>query len=128
MKTKNKTGLLTVALGLSAFTIFAQNPGGDRGFGPGGPGGGGPGGGGQRPMPPLVTALDANQDGKIDAAEIVNAPTALLTLDKNNDASSRWTNSNPRGPKAHPLEPSAPADRVDQADPGVVVPRWCRRS
>jgi len=37
------------------------------------------------PLPPVVKALDVNGDGVIDAAEIANAPTALLKLDKNGD-------------------------------------------
>jgi hypothetical protein len=36
-------------------------------------------------VPPIIAALDANQDGKIDASEITNASAALRTLDKNND-------------------------------------------
>jgi len=39
----------------------------------------------RRPMPPIMLALDANQDGVIDATEIANAANALLTLDKNGD-------------------------------------------
>lgn len=39
------------------------------------------------PMPvmPLIKALDANADGLIDASEMANASTALLTLDVNKD-------------------------------------------
>src|SRR5271157_3264198 len=37
----------------------------------------------QRPPLPIVTALDTNHDGVIDANEIANAPAALKTLDKN---------------------------------------------
>src|SRR5207253_2410660 len=40
---------------------------------------------GPPPPPPLITALDANHDGVIDAQEIENAPAALRTLDKNKD-------------------------------------------
>ena len=36
-------------------------------------------------MPAVITALDANKDGKLDATEIANASTALKTLDKNSD-------------------------------------------
>lgn len=39
----------------------------------------------RRPPPPLVMALDADQDGKISAAEIQAAPSALETLDRNGD-------------------------------------------
>ncbi len=34
---------------------------------------------------PVITALDANQDGVLDAAEIANASKALLALDANQD-------------------------------------------
>jgi Ca2+-binding EF-hand superfamily protein len=34
---------------------------------------------------PLLNALDVNHDGKIDAAELANAPARLKTLDKNAD-------------------------------------------
>ena len=51
--------------------------------GEGGPRGGQRGG--QRPASPMMTALDANQDGKLSAEEIANAATALKTLDKNKD-------------------------------------------
>lgn len=37
------------------------------------------------PVPAIITALDANQDGLIDAAELANAPAALKRLDKNGD-------------------------------------------
>jgi hypothetical protein len=40
---------------------------------------------GRRGGPPVVTALDANKDGTLDATEIANASAALLTLDKNGD-------------------------------------------
>ena len=36
-------------------------------------------------VPPVMAALDANKDGKLDKEEIANAARALLTLDKNND-------------------------------------------
>ena len=68
-------------------------------FGPGGPGGEGappPPPEGQdgtdakhRPPPPppdpIMSALDVNHDGVIDASEIANASAALKTLDKNGD-------------------------------------------
>ena len=37
------------------------------------------------PKPLIVSALDANGDGVIDASEIANAPAALKALDKNSD-------------------------------------------
>lgn len=40
---------------------------------------------GRRPLPPIVTALDANGDGEIDPDEIANAVAALKKLDVNGD-------------------------------------------
>ena len=75
-----------------------SRPEGGGGFRPdGGQGGGRPGGGqggGFRPgggggdflkRLPLYVALDANQDGEIDAEEIANASKSLASLDKNAD-------------------------------------------
>ena len=50
--------------------------------------GGQRGGGGQRgerPVSPLMTALDADKDGKLSAEEIAGAAEALKSLDKNED-------------------------------------------
>src|SRR5262249_28293836 len=71
---------------------FSKGPGGPR-RGPGAIGprglleGGEPplGGGGRPPMPPVFNALDANNDGAIDAKEIENAAAALRKFDKNGD-------------------------------------------
>lgn len=91
MKTKS---LLTLAalLGALSFNAFAQDAGGPPEGGPGGQGGRGPGGpgGGQgmrrmMPQPALVKAIDANNDGVIDADEIAGASAALKKLDKNGD-------------------------------------------
>jgi hypothetical protein len=74
MKTKMKVTLALLALGASALAASAQDDG-DR-----------PPMNGHCPPPlPLVTALDANHDGVIDASEIANASTALLKLDQNGD-------------------------------------------
>jgi hypothetical protein len=40
---------------------------------------------GGRPLPPIVSALDVNGDGVIDASEIANAAVALRKLDTNGD-------------------------------------------
>ena len=82
MKKLVKTGLGTV-LALGAIVAIAQDGDGRRG--PGGPGGPGGFGGGQRRQPPIISALDANKDGQLDAAELANATTALKTLDKDGD-------------------------------------------
>ncbi|MCP5053077.1 MAG: hypothetical protein GY940_38275 [bacterium] len=42
----------------------------------------GPGGGSH---PPMIVALDTDNNGRISAVEIDNAPTSLKTLDKNGD-------------------------------------------
>lgn len=87
---------LTVALGISAAPLFAQDnnppPQGQRPPGrEGAPGSGGdrrgPGGGmeGRRPMSPIVAALDLNGDGIIDAGEMAKAAESLKKLDKNGD-------------------------------------------
>ncbi len=89
MKTKS---LLTLAamFGALSLSAFAQDAGGPPGQdGPGGqgrPGGqGGPGMGGRRPLPLIISALDTNHDGIIDADEIANASANLKKLDKNGD-------------------------------------------
>jgi hypothetical protein len=41
--------------------------------------------GGQRPMMPVIEALDLNKDGTIEAEEIAKASESLKTLDKNGD-------------------------------------------
>lgn len=59
----------------------------------------------QRPMHPIVAALDTNKDGVLDDKEIAAAPTALKSLDKNSDgkitreemAPARGEGRGPRG-------------------------------
>lgn len=73
---------------LSADELHPRRGPGGPGGGPGGPGpGNGPEGEkrGNRPLPPILTALDANQDGTIDVTELANASAALKQLDKNQD-------------------------------------------
>ncbi len=85
-----KIHLLVPALALAAIAgLPAQQPPMD------GPGGRPPGPsrhGDQGPPPPpppppspVLRALDADDDGILSAAEIKNAPAALLALDKNGD-------------------------------------------
>jgi hypothetical protein len=90
MKTSIKLGLLgSVALGIAAWTLTAQDAGDSSPNRDRPPrredGASGPGRDGQRPMLPLIAALDANHDGVIDADEIKNAAAALAKLDKNGD-------------------------------------------
>lgn len=71
-----------VGFALSSAGVFAQ----EGGAPPTPKGGEGKGGKGPMMSQPIVTALDANSDGTIDADELAKAPTALKTLDKNADA------------------------------------------
>src|SRR5438552_13254774 len=85
MKTTNRLVLTAMAIGISAWTVTAQDAGGPPLAGGPPPGEGGPGQGRRPPPSPIITALDANGDGIIDADEIANAPAALRKLDKNGD-------------------------------------------
>jgi len=81
MKTTIKLLVLSLALGATTPLIAQDGPPPGREGGPGG----NRGQGGQRQPPPIIGALDANQDGEIDATEIANASAALKKLDKNGD-------------------------------------------
>jgi uncharacterized membrane protein YebE (DUF533 family) len=114
MKMKNTIALALIALGTTALLASAQDNNHDAppGSGPGGPGG--PGGHHRRPPLPIVTALDANHDGVIDADEIANASAALLTLDKNGDGLLTTNEYLPPAPK------DAPANAPKPPNPLVV--------
>ena len=89
MKTKSLLTLAAMfgALSLTAFGQDASGPPPEGG--PGGQGGGQAKGGQgmhrQMPLPAIIKALDANNDGVIDADEIAGASAALKKLDKNGD-------------------------------------------
>ena len=102
---------IILALSISALTsvLCAQGgkppggggPGGGgpgSGGGSGGPGGPGGGPGGQRPVSPIIAALDLNKDGTIDASEIEKAPKSLLKLDKNGDGKLTEDEYRPKPP------------------------------
>lgn len=77
MNSKTKAALVALTLGASAWILIAQDTGGQSPPGPG-----------LRPRPRVslvISVLDANHDGVVDAAEIANAPAALRTLDRNGD-------------------------------------------
>ncbi|QEG21391.1 EF-hand domain-containing protein [Mariniblastus fucicola] len=89
------TLVIFASISMSSLAI-AQRPGGgeggqrgERGAQRGERGGpsGGRGGqrGGQRPISPLMSALDVDKDGKLSVEEIANSVAALKTLDKNKD-------------------------------------------
>lgn len=68
---------LLVVLGLSTSILSADDQGRpERGPCPAG----------KRPKSPLMTALDANDDHRVDAGEIAQAAAALISLDKNGDS------------------------------------------
>lgn len=49
----------------------------------------------RRPVPPIMSALDANHDGVISREELANAAGALKTLDKNQDGERDETELRP---------------------------------
>ncbi len=108
----------------------ARRGGGERGAGgqrggPGGPGGQRGGRGGQRPVSPLMTALDADKDGKLSAEEIANAATALKSLDKNEDGvleSSELAPARGGGQRGGPG-----GGRGGFGDPSAMVDRFMER-
>ena len=51
---------------------------------------------------PIMTALDANQDGAVDAAEMKNAKAALAKLDKNGDGQLTEDEVRPQMPFGRP--------------------------
>jgi hypothetical protein len=110
MKMKNTIVLALIALGTTALLASAQ----DNHDGPPGGGPGGPRGHHRHPPLPIVTALDVNHDGVIDADEIANASTALLTLDKNGDGILTTNEYLP------PLPKDAPADAPRPPTPLIV--------
>ncbi len=80
--------LLVAALCAAPAPMFGQDPG---------PEAGAPPAEAHRPLPPIVAALDTNQDGVIDAKEIENAPAALSTLDLNHDGKLTFDELRPAG-------------------------------
>ncbi len=105
----------------------AQNPPPPTGAAP--PRGGGP-------NMPVLTALDANKDGAIDADEVAQAATSLKTLDKNGDGKltpDEYRAAPPGGgrpsaapstgstPPARAPAPSAPPASEASAKPNILI-------
>jgi hypothetical protein len=91
---KNITQLLLAAvLGGIIPSVQAQPEGFD-----------GPPGGGKMPVIPIMSALDANTNGVIEADEIANASKALLTLDKNGDGKLSAEELKPKFPDGAPSD------------------------
>ena len=135
MKIKSIIALTILALGTSALLVSAQDNNNDGPPGSGGPGGGPGGPGGPRPSSsspplPIVTALDANHDGVIDATEIGNAGTALLTLDQNGDGVLNTNEYLPRPPPMRRERPAPTAALIVKAPgrqgDGVSTPPRCQ--
>ena len=120
MKTKTKAALALLALGASAWVIIAQDNGASadtqRPQRPQGTDnqGGGPGMRRRHPVPLIISALDTNHDGVIDANEIANAPAALKTLDKNGDG--KLTMDELMGPPPRGMD--GPPDQDQENDQG----------
>lgn len=53
---------------------------------------------GDRPVPPLIKALDADGDGTISASELADAPESLKSLDKDGDGELSPEEIRPQGP------------------------------
>lgn len=79
---------VSCAFAFSVPLLHAQRSGG-------GPPQGGPGG---MPPPPILTALDADGDGVISAAELANASAALRKLDRNGDGKLSREETRPSPP------------------------------
>jgi Ca2+-binding EF-hand superfamily protein len=73
----------------------------------------------QRPMMPIIAALDKNGDRIIDAEELKNAPAALKTLDKNSDGKlteDEYRTQRPEraGGQQKPAEPSKEVEKSSE--------------
>ena len=109
--------LVALTLGLGAFTVLAQDQSGGPGGPPGGGGFGRPPGGGHPPAMPIMTALDANADGTLDATEIANASASLLQLDVNGDGSLSKEELRPKG-HGDPGDPGGQGGPPEGGGPG----------
>src|SRR5439155_1258494 len=122
--------LTALALTLPVWTLCAQdNPaprppdGGPREGGPrpeGGPRAAGPDRG-RQPGGGLFSALDANHDGVVDAAEMAHAADVLRQFDRNGDGKLTPDELRPGGDFQQPRPPHGESDRP--GDPRSSQPR-----
>ena len=95
-------------------------PGEGRPEGEGRPGGQGGGSGGQRPLSPIIEALDLNKDGTIDADELAKAAESLKKLDKNGDGKITEDEYRPQRPGGGQGGPGGPGQgRPPGGGPGA---------
>jgi hypothetical protein len=73
--------------------------------------------GAKHPVPPIIAALDANEDGELDATEIANASIALLQLDTNGDGQLTRDELCPK-PPGGPGGPGRPGGPEGPGGPG----------
>lgn len=100
--------LVLAALSMASLTLVAQNAGEHP----------------RRQAPPIVTALDANSDGVIDAPEIANAPAAIATLDTNGDGQVAGDEARPKRPEgASDRGPGGPREGGPGGGPAGGPPR-----
>src|SRR4051794_15676378 len=109
--------ITALALGASLITASAQNRP-NRGLRPPPPNSGsntnGSQGHMQGPPPPIFSVLDADHNGFISAKEILNAPAALLTLDKNGDGQLTQDELRPPLPPPNGQQNNRPQGRSPQ--------------
>lgn len=87
------------------------------------------------PIPPLMAALDADQDGEISAEEMENASDALAAIDKNHDGKLSKEEiftkpvMPPKGEDQPPMKRPPPViDVLDQDQDGKLSAQEMRRS
>jgi hypothetical protein len=74
---------------------------------------------GHRP-PPVIAALDQDQDGRLSAAELDAAPESLRELDLDQDGELSPEELRPQGPPPAPADKGKPARHPDvQPEPGT---------
>ena len=78
---------------------------------------------GRRPVPPLLAALDGDNDGEISAAEIEKAAAAVKTLDENDDGKLTRDELRPPRPQRRGREGQGGQEGGRRGRDGKVGPR-----
>ncbi len=120
---KSKLSVLVCVASLVTTSVMAQDEAPNRGprreragQAERGPGEGGRPENQRRMAPPLMLALDANQDGVIDAVELKNASAALTKLDKNGDGKLTQEELRPNRPEGQQGPPEGQEGRPGRAN------------